>query len=168
MRVGIAGLGNGAANALVANPGLCNHPHVKVAAGADLRADARRMFTERFGAPAYASVEEMCRWAPIDAVYVLTPNTLHAEHSIVAAEHGKQIIADKPMAVSMAECDAMIAAADSQALPGRRDLRHGALRREQLRRDVTRSSRHSRGDTLHQHAPGGNRQHGRRVQRGCA
>ena len=112
MRVGVAGLGNGAVNALVANPGLCSHPGVKVTAGADIRAEAREMFAARYDAQAYASVEDMCKRADIDAVYILTPNTLHAEHAIVAAEHGKQVIADKPMALTMADCDAMIRAAD--------------------------------------------------------
>jgi phthalate 4,5-cis-dihydrodiol dehydrogenase len=110
MRVGIAGLGNGAVNALVANPGLCNHPHVQLTAGADVRPEARAAFAARYGA-AFASVDEMCERGDIDAVYILTPNSLHAEHAIVAAEHGKQVIADKPMAVNVQECDAMIAAA---------------------------------------------------------
>lgn len=112
MRVGLAGLGNGAVNAVIADPGLTHHPHVALVAGADTRPEARAMFTERFGAPAFASVEEMCAKGDIDAVYILTPTNLHAEHAIVAAEHGKQVIADKPMALSMAECDAMIAAAE--------------------------------------------------------
>lgn len=112
MRVGMAGLGNGAVNAVIADPGLTRHPHMALVAGADVRAEARTMFGQRYGAQTYASVEEMCAKADIDAVYILTPNGLHAEHAIVAAEHGKQVIADKPMALSMKDCDAMIAAAD--------------------------------------------------------
>jgi phthalate 4,5-cis-dihydrodiol dehydrogenase len=111
MRFGMAGLGNGAVNAVIADPGLTRHPHMALVAVADIRAEARTMFGERYGAQTYASVEEMCAKADIDAVYILTPNGLHAEHAIVAAEHGKQIIADKPMALSMKDCDAMIAAA---------------------------------------------------------
>ena len=112
MRVGVAGLGSGAVNALCCNPGLSNHPNITVTAAADLRLEAREAFEKRYSARAYASVEDMCKSADIDAVYVLTPNALHAEHAIVAAENGKQVIADKPMALSMAECDAMIEAAD--------------------------------------------------------
>jgi phthalate 4,5-cis-dihydrodiol dehydrogenase len=111
MRVGMAGLGNGAVNAVIANPGLTKHPNIAMMAGADLRPEAREMFGRHYGVPTYASVEEMCASAEIDAVYILTPNGSHAEHSIVAAEHGKQVIADKPMALSMEDCDAMIAAA---------------------------------------------------------
>jgi phthalate 4,5-cis-dihydrodiol dehydrogenase len=112
MRVGLAGLGNGAVNACIADPGLSNHPHVALAAGADTRPEARKMFGDRYGAPTYATVEEMCAKADIDAVYILTPTNFHSEHAVVAAEHKKQVIADKPMALTMAECDAMIAAAE--------------------------------------------------------
>jgi phthalate 4,5-cis-dihydrodiol dehydrogenase len=112
MRVGVAGLGAGAVNALAANPGLSNHPNVTLTAGADPRPEAREAFAARYGATCYPSVEEMCKSPEVDVVYVLTPNANHAEHAIVAAEHGKQIVADKPMALSMDDCEAMIRAAD--------------------------------------------------------
>ncbi|HEV8020928.1 MAG TPA: Gfo/Idh/MocA family oxidoreductase, partial [Candidatus Lustribacter sp.] len=112
MRMGIAGLGSGAVNALAANPGLSNFPNIKLAAGADLRAEARDAFAARYGAKVYASVEAMCASGDIDAIYILTPNGLHAEHAILAANHGLQVIADKPMALSMEDCDKMIAAAE--------------------------------------------------------
>jgi glucose-fructose oxidoreductase len=48
--------------------------------------------------------------ADIDVVYVVTPNGLHAQHTIAAARAGKHVICEKPMAVSVRECDAMIAA----------------------------------------------------------
>ena len=112
MRIGVAGLGSGAVNALAADPGLRHHPHVELAAGADLRCEATDAFGAEFGVPTFASVEEMCSRGDIDAVYILTPTALHAEHAILAAEHGKEILADKPMALSMEDCDAMIAAAE--------------------------------------------------------
>jgi len=43
-------------------------------------------------------------------VYVVTPNGLHAGHCIAAAKAGKHVICEKPMANTVAECDAMIAA----------------------------------------------------------
>ncbi len=46
----------------------------------------------------------------IDIVYVVTPNGLHAEHCVAAAKAGKHIICEKPMANTVAECDAIIAA----------------------------------------------------------
>lgn len=46
----------------------------------------------------------------IDIVYVVTPNGLHAGHAIAAAKAGKHIIVEKPMANTVAECDAILAA----------------------------------------------------------
>ena len=58
----------------------------------------------------YDTMHEMAGNPDIDVVYVVTPNGLHAEHTIAAARAGKHVICEKPMAVSVAECDAMIAA----------------------------------------------------------
>jgi predicted dehydrogenase len=49
----------------------------------------------------------------VDAVVVCTPNALHAAVSVEAARHGKHVLVEKPMAVTLAEADAMIAAARS-------------------------------------------------------
>jgi predicted dehydrogenase len=46
----------------------------------------------------------------IDIVYVVLPNSMHAEYTIRAAKAGKHVICEKPMAVSVKECDDMIAA----------------------------------------------------------
>lgn len=48
----------------------------------------------------------------IDIVYVVLPNHLHAEYSIRAAKAGKHVICEKPMAVSVEECDAMLQASN--------------------------------------------------------
>jgi phthalate 4,5-cis-dihydrodiol dehydrogenase len=112
MRVGLAGLGAGAVNALAAPGGLSTHPDVELVAGADVRADACAAFAQRFNVRTYRTVAELCADPDVDVVYIMTPNAVHAEHAILAAEHGKDIIADKPMALSLADCDAMIAAAE--------------------------------------------------------
>lgn len=49
----------------------------------------------------------------IDIVYVVLPNSMHAEFSIRAAKAGKHVICEKPMAISVAECDAIIEACAS-------------------------------------------------------
>lgn len=59
----------------------------------------------------YDTMHQMADAREVDAVYVVTPNSLHAEHSIRASKAGKHVICEKPMAISVAECDAMLAAA---------------------------------------------------------
>lgn len=46
----------------------------------------------------------------IDIVYVVLPNNMHAEYSIRAAQAGKHVTCEKPMAITVADCDRMIAA----------------------------------------------------------
>ena len=58
----------------------------------------------------YETMERMAGNPDIDFVYVVTPNGLHAEHCIAAAKAGKHVICEKPMANTVAECDAIIAA----------------------------------------------------------
>jgi 1,5-anhydro-D-fructose reductase (1,5-anhydro-D-mannitol-forming) len=72
---------------------------------------------ERFAAAAgldraYASLEELLADPGIDAVYVGTTNDLHAERSIAAARAGKHVLCEKPLALSLAEAAAMIAACE--------------------------------------------------------
>lgn len=49
----------------------------------------------------------------IDAVYIALPNAMHADYAIRAARAGKHIMVEKPLAVSVSEAEAMIAAADA-------------------------------------------------------
>ena len=58
----------------------------------------------------YDTMARMAENPEIDIVYVVTPNALHAENTIAAARAGKHVICEKPMANTVAECDAMLAA----------------------------------------------------------
>jgi glucose-fructose oxidoreductase len=58
----------------------------------------------------YDTMARLADASDIDIVYVVTPNGLHAKHAIAAAKTGKHIISEKPMANTVAECDAMLAA----------------------------------------------------------
>ena len=109
LRWGIAGIGSGASNLLA---GFKSNPHTRVTAAADVRREAVAAFGREFDCRTYLSVEEMCKDPEVDAVWVATPNHLHAEHVITAAQHGKHVTVSKPMALTIEECEAMNAAAE--------------------------------------------------------
>src|SRR4029079_9613524 len=74
--------------------------------------DALGKFRETYGGETFPSVEAMCESADVDAIYVATTKPLHAQHVIADYARGKHVIVEKPMAMSIAECDAMNEAAE--------------------------------------------------------
>ena len=65
--------------------------------------------SQRFGAPA-RSYDELLADPAVDAVCICTPSGQHAQQTIAAATRGKHVLVEKPMALSLADADAMIAA----------------------------------------------------------
>lgn len=63
-----------------------------------------------YGVPAVGSVEELVARDDIDAVIIATPHTTHLPYTRLVAGAGKHVYSEKPMAVTVEECDAMIAA----------------------------------------------------------
>src|SRR3954447_15279901 len=59
----------------------------------------------------YDSFERLADNPAVDVVYIILPNSLHAEYTIRALKAGKHVLCEKPMAVSVAECEQMIEAA---------------------------------------------------------
>jgi phthalate 4,5-cis-dihydrodiol dehydrogenase len=113
LRVGVVGLGTASTQVL---PFFGKLPHIVLGGGADVRPEAREAFSKAYGAPAFKRIEDIVRCDDINAVWVATPNHLHAEHAVLAANHGKHVICEKPMALSLDECDRMIAAADKNGV----------------------------------------------------
>ncbi|HEY0765019.1 MAG TPA: Gfo/Idh/MocA family oxidoreductase [Pyrinomonadaceae bacterium] len=75
------------------------------------RAELAESFAREFGARRWsADWHDFLMDYEIDAIYVATPVHLHAEQTIAAAERGKHVLCEKPMALNVAECDRMIAA----------------------------------------------------------
>ena len=109
LRMGMAGLGVASTQIL---PSVSKLPYLQVTAAADVRHDALAKFRKEYDAEVFTSFDEMCKSPNVDFVYVATPNELHARHVIAAAEHGKHAIVEKPMAVTLEECEAMNAAAE--------------------------------------------------------
>jgi len=73
-----------------------------------------RMLAEEHGADRhYDSVEALLGDVGVDAIYVSSPVHLHCEHVLAAADKGKHVLCEKPMALSSAECRRMIEACEA-------------------------------------------------------
>lgn len=105
LRLGAVGLGRAFTLML---PTFLGDARVQLAGACDPREAARAQFQRDFDAPAYASLEELARDPAIEVLYIASPHQFHAEHTRIAAAHGKHVLLEKPMALSLAECDAMI------------------------------------------------------------
>jgi predicted dehydrogenase len=90
---------------------------LRTARGSELVAVSRRRsdlvdaFAREIGAPrAYRDWRELIADPDVEAIYIATPVAQHAPHCIAAAEAGKHVLCEKPMAMDVGECDRMIAA----------------------------------------------------------
>ncbi len=71
---------------------------------------------KQFGVPHYRDMDEMMAKEPVDVVVVLTESGLHAEHVVNLAKHGRHIMVEKPMALTLDSADAMIQACDRSGI----------------------------------------------------
>lgn len=60
----------------------------------------------------FTSLEEMASSDKVDAIYIASPNYMHAEQSILAMSHGKHVLCEKPLASNAREAKEMIAASE--------------------------------------------------------
>jgi phthalate 4,5-cis-dihydrodiol dehydrogenase len=112
--LGIAGLGN-AGHAVLRD--LDKISSVELVAVADIRGEALEKVQRENGTiRTYKGVAEMCGSEKIDAVWIATPSEFHAEHVITALERGKHVICEKPMALSLDDCDRIIEVAEKNRL----------------------------------------------------
>lgn len=113
LKLGIVGIGVGASEIL---PAMESAPQIQLVAGADVNARVLQTFQNRYGATTYDSVEKLCDDPDVEAVWISTPNKFHAAHSIIAAQHGKHVVVEKPMAISLREAETMIDAAEKNRI----------------------------------------------------
>ena len=105
LRIGVIGLGR-AFTLMV--PTFTADPRVRLVAACDPIPAARARFESDFGMPAHASPEAVCADPTVDVLYIATPHQFHAEHVRMAASFGKHVMVEKPMALTLDECTAMI------------------------------------------------------------
>src|SRR5260370_15018110 len=111
--MGVIGLGMAGAAMI---PAIEAHPDFILTGAADLNADLRARFGRDHACQVNASAAELIRREDIDAVYIATPHQLHREHVVLAAENGKHAVVEKPMALSLDDCDDMIAASGENGI----------------------------------------------------
>ena len=113
IRIGVIGLGR-AFTLMV--PTFQRERRVQLVAAADPDEAARRRFVSDFGGKAHADAEALCADPDVEAVYIATPHQMHAEHVCLAASHGKHVLVEKPMAITLEECQRMVAASEAAGI----------------------------------------------------
>ncbi len=113
LRLGIAGLGRAF---MLMLPTLARHPRLELVAAADPRPEARARFVSDFGGRAHETVEDLCADPAVEAVYVASPHQFHVHHVGLAAAAGRHVLVEKPMALTIADAQAMIAVADAAGI----------------------------------------------------
>ncbi|MGY2733673.1 Gfo/Idh/MocA family protein [Sphingomonas sp. UYP23] len=109
----IVGLGSYGLGVIIPEFARCQHSKLVAVVTGDAAKGQRVAAEHGLGANAvysYARFDEIRNNPEIDIVYVCLPNSMHAEYTIRAAKAGKHVMCEKPMAISVAECEAMIVA----------------------------------------------------------
>jgi len=115
VRWGLIGCGDIAAKRVAT--ALRDSPGSALLAVARARAELAAEFARQHGARRWhADWRDVLRDEEVSAVYLATPVRLHAEQAVAAAEAGKHVLCEKPMAMDVAECERMIAAARSHGV----------------------------------------------------
>lgn len=83
-----------------------------LAAVCDVIASKAEKIGKQFAVPHFTDMHEMMKSVDVDVVVVLTESGLHAQHVIALAPYGKNIVVEKPMALTLEDADAMIRACD--------------------------------------------------------
>jgi predicted dehydrogenase len=106
---GIIGIGDIAERGM--GPALNRASHTKLVAVFSRCMDRAKQFAIKHKAErAYDSLNKMLEDPELDIVYIATPNSLHAHQTVIAAEAGKHVLCEKPMALTIHDCELMIQA----------------------------------------------------------
>lgn len=92
-------------------PEYAENPDAKLCGYFDLNRERAEKLAEEYGGKVYDSYEEMLADESIDAVSVCVANNMHAEITVAALHAGKHVLCEKPMAMNLEQCEAMVKAA---------------------------------------------------------
>jgi predicted dehydrogenase len=109
LRIGILGCANIARQFA---RDIAGSPLVRIDSVASRDAGKAKDFAAQFGiAGTHASYEALLADTAVDAIYIPLPNSLHAQWAVACARHGKHVLCEKPLAMSLAEARQMFDAA---------------------------------------------------------
>jgi UDP-N-acetyl-2-amino-2-deoxyglucuronate dehydrogenase len=111
---------------------LARLPQSQFVAVCDAQLSRAQGFAEKYGVQAFDNVPRMLSTAGVEAVLIATPHPLHAEPAVQAASSGVHVLVEKPMASTLADCDAMLEAAR------RGDVKLGVISQRRLFEPVQR------------------------------
>jgi UDP-N-acetyl-2-amino-2-deoxyglucuronate dehydrogenase len=109
MKLAFAGCGRISAHHFEA---LARIDEITVTGVCDIVPERARSAGKRLGVPEFVDYEKMLSQVQCDAVAIATPSGLHPEQGILAAQKGKHVITEKPMAISVHGADALVQACD--------------------------------------------------------
>ena len=93
-------------------PEYAEHPEAKLLGFYDINLERAGALAAKHGGTAYATVEELLANPDIQVVSICAANFAHAELTIAALRAGKHVLCEKPMAITLEECEAMVAEAN--------------------------------------------------------
>jgi predicted dehydrogenase len=97
--------------------GLTQLPDAQLVAVGSRRQENADSFGEKFGVPRrYASYAAVAADPEVDAVYIATPHSSHAENAIMCLEAGKAVLCEKPFAINAAQAEQMVAVARARGV----------------------------------------------------
>lgn len=113
-KIRLAVVGAGWISQIAFMPAVANTGNAVMTAIVSGNAENSRKLADFYGIQhiySYDQYDAMLAADIVDAVYIALPNSMHADYAIRAARAGKHILVEKPLAITVAECEAMIAAA---------------------------------------------------------
>ena len=106
--LGLVGCGENAKKSIV--PAINATPLAKVVSAMDVKLDLARYLAEETGAAHCTDqLQDVLDSEAVEAVIVSTPHHLHVTQGLAAAQHGKHVLMDKPLATNVADAQALIA-----------------------------------------------------------
>ena len=114
VRIGIVGAGIFGQWHLKAFTQVQNEGKAELVAISDLMKDKREKAADEFGVTPYADYKEMIEREKLDAISVVTPDAFHGPIAVAGLEMGCHVLCEKPMATTMEDCRAIMAASEKK------------------------------------------------------